>query len=96
MTIEQLLFVGPNLTPNQPTSLNGPYMQLVYSPPQVNYVATNSMPAPTNNLVGDVVLHSLGALESGISIGLIDIYPFHSIVIQYDENLLQDMVSHRS
>lgn len=26
MTIDQLSFIGPNLTPNQPTSLNGLYM----------------------------------------------------------------------
>lgn len=26
MEIDQILFVGPNMTPNQPTYLNGPYM----------------------------------------------------------------------
>jgi len=29
VTIYQLSFVGPNLTPNQPASLNDPYMQVV-------------------------------------------------------------------
>jgi len=35
VTIDQLLFVGPNLTPNQPCSVNGPYVQVVSPPPQV-------------------------------------------------------------
>lgn len=42
MTIDQLSFISTNLTPNQPNFLNGPYMQVVSSPPQINYVATYS------------------------------------------------------
>lgn len=91
VTIDQLSFIGPNLTPNQPASLNGPYIQVVSPPPQVNYVETCSMPASTDDLVGDVVHHLLGELESDLSIRSFD--PFHSIVLPYGENLLEAMVS---
>ena len=33
VAIDQILFVGLNLTPDQPYSLNGPYMQVVSSSP---------------------------------------------------------------
>lgn len=81
MTIDYILFVGPNLTPNQPTSLNGPYMQVLSPLPQVNYVATYSMHVSTDDLVGGVLHHVLGALALDISLGSFDLYPFQSIVL---------------
>jgi hypothetical protein len=41
VTIDQLLFVGPTLTASHQPSLNGPYVQVVSPPPQVNYVVTH-------------------------------------------------------
>ena len=64
------------MAPNQPTSLNCPYKQVVSSPPQVNYVATCSMPVSTDDIVSDIVHHVLGALDPGISIRSLDMYPF--------------------
>ena len=43
-------------------------MQVVSHPPQVNYVATCSMPTSTDDLVGDVEHHVLGALEPDFSL----------------------------
>lgn len=43
VTIDQLSFVGVDLTTSHLTSLNAPYMQVVSTPPQVNYVATSPM-----------------------------------------------------
>jgi hypothetical protein len=45
VTIDQLSFVGPDLTINSMTSLNGSYMQMVSPLPQVNYVALSPMPS---------------------------------------------------
>lgn len=46
VTIDQLSFLGPELTSNHPNSLNVPNMQMVSSSPQVNYVETCPMPNP--------------------------------------------------
>jgi len=94
VTIDQLSFIGPNFTPNQLASINGPYMQMVISPPQINYVATYSMPASTDDLAGDVVHHLLGALESHLSIGSFE--TFQRIILPSNENLLEAMASSRS
>jgi hypothetical protein len=45
VTIDQLSFVGPDLTINSMNSLNGLYMQTVSPLPQVNYVALSPMPS---------------------------------------------------
>lgn len=91
--IEKISFISPNLTPNQPNSLNGPYMQVVYSSPQIKYVETCSMPAYTDDLVGDALHHALGALETDISIRSFDIYSLQNIVLPSDERFLEDKVS---
>ena len=69
-------------------------MQVVSSPPQVNYVATYFMPTSTDDLVSDIVHHVLGALELDISIRSLDMYPFRRIVLPFDENLLEAMASY--
>lgn len=79
VTIDQLSFIGPNSIPNQPSSLNGPYMQVVASPRHVNNVVTCSIPALIDDLVIDIVHHVLGTLEPNISIGSLDRYPFQSV-----------------
>lgn len=43
VTVNQLLFIGFDLTSNHLSSMNIPYMQVVSPPPQVNYVATYHM-----------------------------------------------------
>lgn len=60
VTIDQLSFIGPNSIPNQPSSLNGPYIQVVASFPQVNNVATYSIPTLIEDIVIDIVHHVLG------------------------------------
>ena len=47
--IDQLSFIGPNLTPNQPSSPNNPYIPVVSSLPHVSYVATYSLSLSTND-----------------------------------------------
>lgn len=68
--IDRLTFISPVSTPNWPSSLSGSYMQAVSPLPRVSYVATCSMPTLTNDLIGDVVHHVLGAF------GCLDMYPF--------------------
>lgn len=77
VTINQLSFVGTDLTTNNPTSLSVPNVQLVSSSPHVNYVTTYPIHIPTNedkhfivhsnsfnlDLVGDMMNHLLGKLE---------------------------------
>jgi len=65
VTIDQLSFVGPNLTINPMTSLTGSYMQSVSPLPQVNYVALFPMPSISDDLdpVVDMVISSVGILE---------------------------------
>lgn len=94
MTIDHLSFIGPNLSLNQPKFLNGPHMQELSSPPQVNYVATCSMPSSTDDLVSDIVHHVVGALDLDLSIRYLDMYPFQSVVLPFDENLLESMTSY--
>jgi hypothetical protein len=45
VTIDQLSFVGPDLTINSMNSLNSSYMQTVSPLPQVNYLALSPMPS---------------------------------------------------
>jgi len=67
VTVDQLSFPSPNMAPNQPSSLNGPFLPMVSSPRRVNYVATRSIPTSTDNQFSDVVHHVLGALEPDLS-----------------------------
>lgn len=107
--IDQLSFVGHDFISNHPTSLRIPSVQVVSSPPQVNYVATYPIHIPTNEdkpfivcstsfdlaLVGDIVHHLLGALDSDLSIGSFDMYLFQSVIIPSNQNLFESMVSWR-
>lgn len=82
VTIEQLSFVGHDLTTNHLTSSNVLNMQMVSPLPQFNYMETYPMPTPINeeetfticstyfhlDLVGDMVNHKLKALEPDLSI----------------------------
>ncbi len=79
--IYQIIFIGPESTPNKPSSLNGSHMQMVLPPPQVNYMTTCSMPTSTYDLVGDVVCHVLEVLEPKFPIGSLDMYPFQNVVL---------------
>lgn len=65
----------------------------VSPPPQVNYVITCAMPTSTNDLVGDVLHHVLGAFETNFSFGSLDMYPSQSVVLPSNENLLEAMAS---
>ena len=54
-----------------------------------------SLPVQLNfnlDLVGDMVNHLIGELESNPSIGPFNIYPFQSVFLPSDENLLAYMV----
>ena len=67
VTVDQLSFPGLNMDPSQPSSLSGPFVPMVSSPPWVNYVATHSIPTSTDGQFSDVVHHVLGALEPDLS-----------------------------
>lgn len=49
----------------------------------------------TDDLVGDLVNHLLEALKLELSNGSFDMYPFQSVVIPSNENLLEAMVYQR-
>jgi hypothetical protein len=65
VTIDQLSFIGPDLTINPITSLNGSYMQSISPLPQVNYVVLSPMTSNSNDLylVVDMVISLVGILE---------------------------------
>ena len=67
VTIDQISFPFLNIASSQPSSLNGPFVPMVSSPPWVNYVATCSMPTSTDDQFNNVVHHVLGALEPNLS-----------------------------
>ena len=94
--VDQLSFPSPNMTSSQPSSLNGPFVLMVSSPPQVNYVVTRSMPTSTDDQFHDVVHYVLGALEPDRSNGFLVMDPFQSVVLPSDENLLEVMTSYGS
>jgi hypothetical protein len=97
VTIDQLSFVGPNLTINPMTSLNGSYMQLVSPMPQVNYVALSPMPSVADeddlHSVFDLVISLVGLLDPDIltPITTLDMCSFQSIVLPSSEDLLEVM-----
>jgi hypothetical protein len=77
VTIDQLSFVGLDLTIKSTTSLNGSYMQTVSPLPQDNYVALSPMPSVVDKYelltissvsydldsVFEMVISSVGLLE---------------------------------
>lgn len=108
VTIDQLSFISPNLTPNLLASLNGPYMQVVSHLPHIDYVETCSMPIPTDeeepytvfstyfylDIVCYMVHHLLGAMELDLSIGSLNMDSFQSILLPFDDKLLEAMASY--
>jgi hypothetical protein len=107
VTIDQLSFVGPDLTINSMTSLNGSYMQTVSPPPQVNYVALSPMPSVVDedepltvssisydlDPVVDMVISSIGLLEPDLltPIATLDMCSFQSVFLPSSEDLLEAM-----
>jgi hypothetical protein len=107
VTIDQLSFVGPDLTINSMTSLNGSYMQMVSPPPQVNYVALSPMPSAVDedepltvssvsydlDPVVDMVISSIGILEPDLltPITTLDMCSFQSVFLPSSEDLLEAM-----
>jgi hypothetical protein len=95
VTIDQLSFVGPEMTINPMTSLNGSYMQWVAPLPQVNYVALSSMNSTSDDLdpIVDMVISSVGLLEIDILTPFValDMCSFQSIVLPSSEYLLETM-----
>ena len=97
VTIDQLSFVGPDLTINLMTSLNESYMQSVSPLPQVNYVALSPMPSTADeddlDPVVDLVISSIGLLELGLLTPdkTLDMCSFQSNFLPSCEDLLEDM-----
>ena len=60
VTIDQISFFGPNVTSSLPSSLPSPYLSVISSLPQVNYVATYSMSASADDSVNEVVQNVMG------------------------------------
>ena len=63
VTINKISLFGPDVTSSLLSSLPGPYLPMISSPPQVNYVATCSMSTSIDNSVSEVVHHVLGELD---------------------------------
>jgi hypothetical protein len=93
VTIDQLSFVGPDLTINPMTSLNGSYMHTVSPLPQVNYVALSPTTSISDDLdlVVDMVISSVGLLEHDILTPdeTLDMCSFRSILLPSSEDLLE-------
>jgi hypothetical protein len=107
VTIDQLLFIGPDLTIKSMSSLNSSYMLTVSPPPQVNYVALSPMPSTSDenepltvssisydlDLVVDMVISSIGYLELDLltPVTTLDMCSFQSVFLQSSEDLLETM-----
>jgi hypothetical protein len=107
VTVDQLSFVGLDLTVNSMNSLNGSYMQSISPLPQVNYVALYPMPTTADadetlpvslisyelDLVVDMVISSVGILEPDLltPITTLNICSFQSVFLPSSEYLLEAM-----
>ena len=60
VTIDQLSFFGPTMTPGPPSPPPGFYPPVVSAPPQVNYVATYPVPVLSDDAIVHNVLGALG------------------------------------
>jgi len=93
VTIDQISFVGPDLTINPITSLIRSYMQSVSPLPQVNYVALSPMTSTFDDLdlVVNMVISSIGILEPDIltPVAALDMCSFQSILLPSSEDLLE-------
>jgi hypothetical protein len=97
VTIDQISFVGPDLTIDPMNSLNGSYMQSVSPMPQVNYVALSPIPSAVDEYdldpVVDMVISSIGLLETDLltPISNLDMCSFQSDFLPSSEDLLEAM-----
>jgi hypothetical protein len=107
MTIDQLSFIGHDFTINSMTSLNGSYMQTIFSPPQVNYVELSPMPSTSDadepltvssissNLdpVVDMVISWVGLLEPKLLtlIATLDMCSLQRAFVPSSKDLLEAM-----
>jgi hypothetical protein len=105
VTIDKLLFVGPDLTINSMTSLNGSYMKTVLPSPQVIYMALSPMPLATDedealsvssisydlDLVVDMMISSIGFLEPDLltPVVTLDMVSFQRAFLSSSEDLLE-------
>jgi hypothetical protein len=91
VAIDQLSFIGPDWI----TSLNGSYMQIVFPPPHVNYVALSPMTLASDDLdlVVDMVISSIGSAEFDLLTPLVtlDMCSFQSVFLPSNEDLLEAM-----
>jgi hypothetical protein len=102
--IDQISFIDPHLMVNHPPSLNGPYMPVMFAPPQINYVTTFPMRStphereyilsPHLDSVVDMVIFSIGLLEPDLPtlIKAVDMYSFQSVFLPSSKDLLEAMV----
>jgi hypothetical protein len=102
--IDQLSFIDPHLMVNHPPSLNGPYMPVMSSLPQVNYVTTYPMhstlhereylPSPDLDMVVDMVKYLIWLLEPDIPtlIEVFDMFSFQSVFLPSSQDLLEAMI----
>ena len=107
VTVDQLSFTSLDSTTHNLTSLNVPFVEVVSTPPRVNYVSTSPMFSLTDvrepltvcstsfdsNLVIDMV-NSMGAFEHDVLIPVesLDMFSFQRIVLPSDEDLLEAMI----
>jgi hypothetical protein len=107
VTIDQILFVGPDMNINSTTSLNGSYIQMVSPLPHVNYVAVSPMPLVVDadepltvislsydlDPIVDMVISSIGLLEPDLltPIMALDMCSFQSVFLSSSEYLLESM-----
>ena len=94
ITIDQLSFIGHQVPPLQPSSLISSFLQAVPSPPQVNYVATHSISASSDDHIDGIAHYVLGALEPNLSLVPNDMYSSQSMVLPSSEDLLGAMFSY--
>jgi hypothetical protein len=107
VTIDQLLFVHPDVTINSMNSLNGSYMQSVSPLPWVNYVALPSMPSTADeyepltvrsvssdlDLVVDMVISSIGLFKPDLltPVMALNMCSFSSVFLPSSKDLLESM-----
>jgi hypothetical protein len=95
VTVDQLSFVGLDLTINPMTSLNGSYMQSVSPLSQVNYVALSPMTSTSYELdpVVDMMISLVGLLETTLLTPITDpdMCSFQRILLPSSEDLLEAM-----
>ena len=107
VTVDQLSFTSLDSTTNNPTSLNVPYIEVVSTPPWINYVATSPMFSVTDasepltvyltsfDLDSVIVMvNPMGVFEHNVLIPIesLDMGSFQIIVLPSDEDLLEAMI----